>query len=263
MAEVKYPCPQCKASLKLKAEVPAGKKIKCPKCEAVFAPVADKPKPAPAKAIADDEGGGVFGFKEEAPPPPPAGPLLDDDEDQVKVRKRDDAEERLEKRFPKGKRGPAQAIVMKPSNQLLATASLFCVSCIVSVVVLLWPMLFSLNTKLTSEEVAFNWTMIGACVVAFLYNGVVTYGAVQLQSIESLSWATIGSFMMLLPTNWALGIPAFHWFTAFVRSLAGDEFMYGTWAIIAVWCLYVGVWNVLTIRKPEVLAGFAEKREDY
>ena len=79
-------------------------------------------------------------------------------------------------------------------------------------------------------------------------------------TLKSVSRRKVGRKLSEPPE---LGIPAFHWFTAFVRSLAGDDFMYGTWAIVAVWCLYVGVWNVLTIRKPEVLEGFAEKREDY
>lgn len=66
---------------------------------------------------------------------------------------------------------------------------------------------------------------------------------------------------MLLPTAWVLGVPAFYWFTAFVRSLAGDEMVWATWAVISIWFVYVGVWNLMVLRKPEVIEAFGEKRE--
>jgi hypothetical protein len=53
MADIKFPCPQCGVSLKVKEEL-AGKKIKCPKCAAVapipatatVAPPVQAPRPA-------------------------------------------------------------------------------------------------------------------------------------------------------------------------------------------------------------------------
>lgn len=48
-------CPQCDAKLKVAALPPPGKKMRCPKCESIFAPEQpqdedDSPKPAPPKA---------------------------------------------------------------------------------------------------------------------------------------------------------------------------------------------------------------------
>src|SRR6266404_9395366 len=47
-----YTCPSCHAILKREAPVPAGKKIRCPKCETVFAPQDDRVAATPAAAKA-------------------------------------------------------------------------------------------------------------------------------------------------------------------------------------------------------------------
>ena len=335
MAEARYPCPKCGATLKLANEVPAGKKIRCPKCQAAFAPVAEakaKPQPAPARPKIGEEG--TYGVVSEPGPPP-----KDDEDDQPKST-HEQFQEQLEKKFPKSKRGPAQAIVIKPANQLLATSSLACVSCIVSVVVALWPMFFakdpskdpdaffvSTGTTLkvqaknpaqpvppfeeltvqrdgsidlgrfgqvkvvdkkipdvellirtaiekvdksvgpidvqvvTKKETAFGWMWIAASVAAFAYNGLIVYGAVSMQNVESYNWAMAGSFLMLAPSNWACAVPAFGWFLMFAQNLAGDEMAYATVAVISLWYVYVGVWNVKTLRNPEVEAGFREKKQ--
>ena len=38
-----FPCPSCHAVLKTKADMPAGKKVKCPKCTTIFAVPDEKP----------------------------------------------------------------------------------------------------------------------------------------------------------------------------------------------------------------------------
>lgn len=264
MVEVKYPCPQCKTSLKLKSAVPPGKKIKCPKCEATFTPVPEAAKPA---AALHDDGAGTFGFKEDAAPAPALAPrkiaLPDEDLDQeLKPREHhDDVRKSMDKQFPKSRRGPAQAIVMRPSNQLLATASTLCVSCIVSVLVAMWPMVFSLKSELSDADVLYRWQMVGLSVLAFIYNAAITMGAVKMQSIESYRWAMGAAVMMLLPTQWALGSIAFFWFTIFLQTVVGEEMVHGTWAILSLWFLFVGIWNVKTLRLPAVKAGFGVKRE--
>jgi hypothetical protein len=155
---------------------------------------------------------------------------------------------------------------MKPSNQLLATSSILCVSCIVSVLVAMWPMVFSLKTDpeapgMSDADVIYRWQMVGLCVISFLYNGAITIGAVKMQSLESYSWAMGASVMMLLPSNWVLGSVAFFWFTIFLRTVVGDDMVYGTWALLSLWFLMVGIWNVKTLRKKEVKAGFGVKSE--
>ena len=256
MAEAKYTCTQCQATLKLKNEVPPGKKIKCPKCEAVFVPNAEAAKPAAAPAKAswqDDDGGGVFGFKSD-------GSAKGAAEEPKSVT--EEVQDRLRKRFPRRKRSTAQAIVTKPSNQMLATACTACLSSALSMLVALWPMLFSLKTELSADDLAWNWLIAGACLVSLLYFAGVVFGAVKFQSLESVTYATIASLMLIAPTSWALGIPAFHWFTAFVRSLAGDLFMYITWAVVSLWFFYVGSINLKTLRNPDVLEAFGTSPDE-
>ena len=90
-------CPECAQALSLKAELPPGKRIKCPKCATVFAPIpveaeepleeiSEKPlrkKPAPTRTREDD----------------------DDDDD------RDDYEERPRKRKSKAKKGGSSLLL--------------------------------------------------------------------------------------------------------------------------------------------------------
>ena len=48
-------CPDCDAKLKLKAAVPAGKKVKCPRCSAAFAPVAQPPEEPTSRDDDEDD----------------------------------------------------------------------------------------------------------------------------------------------------------------------------------------------------------------
>jgi DNA-directed RNA polymerase subunit RPC12/RpoP len=108
MAATTYECSECGALLKSPQELPAGKKIRCPKCSKVFIiggepaakspAVAVKAKPAPAKAVPppvaanaddDDEGGSYVLKADDGPPPPTLAELTkskkkksEDDEDE-------------------------------------------------------------------------------------------------------------------------------------------------------------------------------------
>jgi DNA-directed RNA polymerase subunit RPC12/RpoP len=302
MPENVYRCPECGANLKMAQPVPAGKKLKCPKCQTVFlpstgaasasAPAAPRPKPVAAapktaptaaapkpKPAADDEDAGTYGFIQEAkPPPPPKEDLdLEDDEDDspadrkkkkaAKAKKKKEAEDPLKKTFPKGKRGPAAAAVMAPTNQLLGTSALAAVSSIVSILYAIWPIVFG-EKALDDIPTRFLW--MGAMTVAFVYNGVIAVGAGKMQSVESYVWAMIASVMMLLPLNWLLAWPSFYWFLELVSTLAGlsdpslgIQFWFLTMFVVCAWYVFVGVWNVMTLQKPEVKEGFAEKRLAY
>src|SRR5262245_32614394 len=92
-----YKCPKCGATLRPGKPIPAGKKIKCPKCENIFAPTAEQPQAAAKPSgvnkpkFADEEdGGGLYGFKDDPAPPEPAAkvPIPDDDDDQPKKKKK-------------------------------------------------------------------------------------------------------------------------------------------------------------------------------
>ena len=118
---VSYTCPNpdCGATLKTGAAVPAGRRVKCPKCDQGFVPV---PEEKPAAAAAKADGGGTFKFADDGgdkkkpsaaafnfaadpkkkpaakkddgakpssppPPPPPPNKHADLDEDQESIKR--------------------------------------------------------------------------------------------------------------------------------------------------------------------------------
>jgi DNA-directed RNA polymerase subunit RPC12/RpoP len=292
-----YRCPECGANLKLAKAVEPGKKIRCPKCQHVFAPTASAdaapparpkaaapaPKPAasPAKAKAAPakpapEPEETYGVIKEPEPRKEPDPPDDDDEDEdapargkkkkAKKAAGSEAEDPLKKTFPKGKRGPAAAILQAPTNQLLGTSGLACVSCIITIIYVLWPIAFEAKTP---KDVPERLLWIGVTTFTFVYNAVIAVGAVKMQNIESYVWAIIASVMMVLPLNWVLGWPAFYWFIDFFsdKRLVGEEnspmIWWATIGTITIWYTYVGVWNILKLQDETVKAGFQEKRVDY
>src|SRR5690242_7824041 len=113
-----YPCPECGAQLRPAKPVPAGKKLRCPKCETVFAPAgkatAKAAQPAPAVGPAADEELEKYGLAQET------GPA-----DEAAVRA---AFEPIKDRFKLSARGPALILVVKPSTWLLADGCLICIT---------------------------------------------------------------------------------------------------------------------------------------
>lgn len=260
MSNHQYPCPKCGTVLKPKNPLTAGKKIKCPKCATIFAPVTDD----------DDDGEGTYGLNR-----------ADDQAEQATEGERKKAMAPLKTRG-KSSRGPAQAIVTPPSNKMLGTAVITCVGSVLTIIVMLWPIVFSGEkqidelTKATSrkkivvetpeqkrERIITNLIWLGVAVLAFVYNGAIATAAVKMQSLESYSWAMAGSFMVMLPFNWGLSLAAFKWFTALVTSIAGDEIggmlTLATLVGVNLFYVYVGVWNVKTLRDETVVAGFQEE----
>jgi hypothetical protein len=276
MADITYKCPKCSATLKPGRPIPAGKKIKCPKCENIFAPDAGPKEKAAAttKPSAEDEGG-MYGFKDEPAPPPPVEvkvPVDEDDDEEDKPRKKkktaeSDLEEALLNKQPKRKKGVAQAMCQGPSNKLLATSSFVCVSCLVSILTVLWPLLFSLKKSSTLEFMGVEkfpiWLLALLSVGAFLYSGMIAVGAVKMQSMESLGWARLASILIMLPSNWALAIPAFAWLIRLMDSMIGKDGSgvpnWGTLTLVSLWYVFVGMNNLRTLSQEDVLAGFAEQ----
>jgi DNA-directed RNA polymerase subunit M/transcription elongation factor TFIIS len=288
MAENRYPCPECGAILKPAKPVAAGKKLRCPKCDTVFAPGAEaeaKPAAAAAKAvkrpqIEEDDGAGTYGVHE------------GDKEEEATREERKKALGPIKDkdRGKRSARGPAQAIATKPSNQMLATSTIFCVSCAITILVVLWPVLFSppepkvdedpMYAKYTAaekqkllekyspeqkkERAIFGAIWVVLAVLAFAYNGFIAAGAVKMQSLESYPMAMIAVILIMLPFEWALAWPAFYWFIKLCISIAGEAyemlFHLLTIGTVSGWCIYVGIWNLNTLRKEEVKAGFVEER---
>src|SRR5581483_4918146 len=141
-----YPCPECGAQLRPANPVPAGKKLRCPKCETVFAPTgaakAAKPaaKPAAAPAPADEEGGS-YG-------------LVREDEDKHAEARREQAFDKLRDRFERSKRGPALVQVVRPSDWLLRVGVLTCVMSLVGSMWSIWPLIFKVEIVQPEDKMA-------------------------------------------------------------------------------------------------------------
>jgi Zn-finger nucleic acid-binding protein len=269
MSEHKFTCPECNATLKLAQPVAGDKKIKCPKCGGMVAPVEEEGE---LRLVQEDE-------PKEAAPQATRKPTLDDDDDgpqtyefneaekaaakkeeQEQKKKKNVFEQPLRDRFPKSKRGPAQAAVIAPSNGLLAAGLITCIGSLIGVCVFAFPLIFQdrstppttmvrtptgtaiekvrrpltagRDATLTPEQKADKWLWIGIYIYFFLIGCGVTTGAAKMQNIESYKLAVAGSILGMLPLT-------FFWLLTFPTGL---------------WCLMV-------LRKPSVKAGFSGKKK--
>jgi Sec-independent protein translocase protein TatA len=89
-------CPECGRTLNVRADLPPGKRIKCPKCATVFAPVGEEDEEK-----LDDE--------EEERPRRRRGSRRDDDRDERY--RDDDVERRPRRKKPRARRGSSAALI--------------------------------------------------------------------------------------------------------------------------------------------------------
>jgi hypothetical protein len=212
---VSYTCPNpdCGVTLKTANAVAAGKSVNCPKCKKPFVPVsADDKQPAAAGTfkLADDP-------KSAAPPKPaPKANTYDDDEDQESIKKgygvlAETAEEKeqaeknkpkfqdAEEKFKKSARGPAQSLLVMPSN-LLTLEGL--ITCVIGIVLFVgqgvWALLFN-DGPLGEEEFeeAVLYIVLSVCILG--WGAMICFGASQMQELSSYPWSMIGAVMGIAP----------------------------------------------------------------
>ncbi|MBX9580131.1 MAG: hypothetical protein K2X87_07460 [Gemmataceae bacterium] len=254
---VSYTCPNpdCRASLTTPTPVPAGKRVKCPKCGDSFTPVRAEPtggKAAPPKetfTFRDDPvkpggkpakpGKGAEPAPAKPDKPPPARPSRfaddEDDPDSVKkgygvVQESKEEQERAERNKPKfgsletkhrrSARGPAIALLVMPANLLTFEGLLTGIGGVVLFVVGVWPLVFN-DASPGDEEIeeAIVYMLLGLLV--FGWGAMVCFGASRMQELGSYLWATVGAVMGIVP-------------------------------------LLVGLYAVIMLQNPKVKAGFEE-----
>jgi hypothetical protein len=230
---VSYTCPNpdCGVTLKTPSRVPAGKKVKCPKCNQQFVPEADGPPAA---------GPGTFKLADEPPakPAPGKNPRTHDDEedaDSLKkgygVVKETEAElEQAEKnkpkfgevqdKFKKSARGPAIGLLVTAANLLTAEGLLTALGGLVMFVIGMWPLVFN-DAPPGDEEVEEAIITMILGLVTFGWGCLICVGASQMQDLTSYPWAMIGAVMGILP-------------------------------------LLVGIYAIIMLQNPKVKAGFEE-----
>ena len=262
-----YTCPDCKAKVKSASEATPGQVFTCPECDAKFTPRAQtigfkddpptkakatakpasakpataKPataKPATAKpATAKPATAKPAVAAATSPPPPAKSPFLDDEDDGPKtygVVQESEEEKRLAEKnkptfgavkdkFAKSARGPAAALLVTPVNLLLFQGGLLCLFGLFYAFFWqgLWGIIFTGGTPPSDEEFTeyLGWVFVG--VVCTIWGAITCFGAVQGITLNSYPWAVVAGFFGLFP-------------------------------------LFAGVFMLLTIWDPRVIAGFAE-----
>lgn len=232
---VQYECPECGNKLRLAQPVPPGKKIRCNMCQVAFAPRAetialkDEPPARPAKPVAAKPAAPVAAQ--------PARPNIvedDDDDDDVTpygvVEESEEEKQIAEKNKPKftdvrdkykkSARGPAQALLVMPVNLLIAEGALTGIAGVMAVIVGLWPLVFT-DAPPSDEEIAEQVVVIFGGLVLLGWGSLVCVGASKMQSLESYAWALVG-------------------------------------AVLGIFPLLAGIFAVITLRDPRVIAGFEE-----
>jgi hypothetical protein len=220
----KYMCPECEAVLKRTQAVPSGKKIKCPKCEFIFAakpmddddedeeetpakkanakqPAAEAKKPAKPSDDEEDEGG-TYGVKEDA---------KENEEAKVKF-------EDLRKKFPKSKRGPAMALTVVPSNFMMILGFIEAIIAIIQMLVQLWPLVFSNEPPTGSAKTE---KVVWFIFYLFIFGVAccICYGASKMHELESLGWSWAATVLVIL--SWGL----LGWIAGYlaIKALNSDE----------------------------------------
>lgn len=241
---VSYTCPSCRTTLRTAQAVPAGKSIKCPKCGHVFAPVAARSasstSAATATAAAKAEkppGPDVFKLADDDPPPPPTPPkpfaddeeeggrpkaygvIIESQEELAKIEKNKPKFD-IQDRFKKSARGPAQAMLVFPSNLLTMQGLITLVAAIGIFIYGMWPLVFN-DAPPSDEEVEEAVLTMILGLLTFGWAALILYGASEMQQVNSYLWAMVGSIAAILP-------------------------------------LLIGLYGIVMLLNPKVKAGFEE-----
>lgn len=252
----KYKCPECAAVLRRAEPIPAGKKIRCPKCEAVF-PARAMPEDEPAEAA--KESYALAGDPKAAPKPSP----LEDDEDSnpYAVIKENETEGKpevhlgsLRDRFAKSKIGPAMFRTVIPSNWLLRLGLFSCVTAVFLFILGIWPIIFC-EANPSRPFIRPRVDIMLKAAAQFSFGAIMCLGAAKMHDLTSYTWSIIGAIMALL-----IYVPR-----AIMTGLSAVV-MYGPpgliMAVLVMALALVGLWNLIVLFNPEVRAGFKERAEE-
>ena len=165
---------------------------------------------------------------------PPKKPAADDDDNDVNpygVAKESEEELRLiEKnkprfgdvadKFKKSARGPAQMLLVLPVNLLIAEGALLGIVGVLTILVGLFPIVFA-DAPPSDEEYAEQLVVIFSGLVLLIWGSLICLGASKMQNLESYAWALAGGILGIFP-------------------------------------LLAGVFALVALRDPRVIAGFEE-----
>jgi predicted Zn finger-like uncharacterized protein len=298
-------CPECETTLRSKNPIPPGKKVKCPECGTSFntpeekpapepeipaAPAKKKPGATPPKKAAkksryddpDDDGLETYAVIQEAPK---VEEEEDDDEDEDDEDDDDTEEERERKKKKRLKqpdlsfaldlsvkdpRGPANVMLVRPSNFLIASGAVNVLLAIVTLGYATWPFMFAEHVisdedahiaigspnpgegKAYSEfpwtekrssdkqaklddaiDWAWTWRLwtSGVAVFMILVHSLVVIGGVKMQNMDSYGWSMAASIIAILTSVTVVGFA-------------------------------MGIWCIVVLRNPKVIKAFEHEIEE-
>jgi predicted Zn finger-like uncharacterized protein len=163
MATARITCPDCKSVLRPAKPVPDGKKVRCPKCGNLFITPGlteeeeERPRTKKSYKKAPNKKAKAALKKDGAPKPPPKKSDFDDDEGSGGIysfvganEKKEEGEEESRPQIEyapdmsiKDLRGPAQEMVVKPSNLIMLIGGLSALSNLFLICWSFWPIIFS------------------------------------------------------------------------------------------------------------------------
>ena len=270
-----YTCPNCKTVLKRQQPVGEGKKIKCPKCEKVFAP------PSANKS------GGKSANEEDDINPYAVVNEAEDDKAMTELKQRA-AMGLIQDRFKKTNRGPAIGIVVRPASYLLGSGVMTGVLGVACFMMGVFPLAFSdfykkpsTNPKLSEEQriqnAAKTWDemrerslyLIPTSFVVFALGSVVCVGAFKFRALESYVWSWIGAIAALIAA-FGNGGGVFYLVYYLAKKLFVDTMgLDSTFAMVVggapglvalAFTLAAGVWSIKCLTNATVKKAFEEER---
>jgi hypothetical protein len=229
-----YTCPNCNEALVLDKAVAPGKKVKCGNCDFVFIPnketfavAKDPPKPAkpaaakPAPAAAAPAAPKRVVAEEDDESKITAYDLVQETEEEARAAEKNKPKfTNIQEKHKRSARGPASAALVLPTNLLIFAGVLTSIAGIAVILVYTWNLIFT-DASPSDDEINDALPFVGLGVLMFFWGGLVCFGAFKMQSLESYSWALTGAVLGSIP-------------------------------------LLVGLFALITLRDPKVIAGFKE-----
>jgi len=254
----KYQCPECEAVLRRANPIPAGKKIRCPKCEVVF-PARELPED---EAAEEAEGYAVAGLPKSAKGS--AAPADDEDEQgstpySVIKENEDEAKPEihlgsLRDKFAKSKIGPAMYKTVIPANWLLRLGLFSCVCATFWFLIGVWPIIFCEAAPIR-PFIRMRVDMMYKATLMFCFGGIMCLGASKMHDLTSYVWAIIGAIMALI-----IYIPVGIIVALFVILILGPMGM--LIAALVMGLAFVGLWCLIVLMNKSVREGFTERAEE-
>ncbi len=212
--------------------------FKCPECEAEFK---SSKRPPEGKKIRCKECEHAFvpKVKELAaaptPSPPPPSPQSEDDEDgpvnpygvveDVETEEQIAAKKKVrfdgvDDKKKRSARGPAMSLLVMPANLLIAEGALTFIIGLGTFIWGLWPLIFT-EVSPSDDDYTEQLPLVLFGVLLAVWGAMICLGASRMQNLESYTWAMTGAVLGILP-------------------------------------LLVGVFAIIMLRNPKVIAGFME-----